>query len=374
MPAWLALTIVSCIILLYVGISSLRSSDRDTKAGKSFTVLVFLTLFALIAEGVSYIDCKGDFGLLILSDISNFFSYGISGFLLFLWSYYFCYSLIGDTRYKNKCRFFLIAMLVISCADVIMSFISMFVPIYFGYTNEYIYYRAGFFWVHAVLLALVALLGIVMTVVNKKGIDKKAYRQMLLFLLLPYFSIVVQAIFYGIPFGLTLGSIIFMQFFISSQARSMNIDYLTGAYNRRKLDYMLLKKINSNKESFSAILIDLDHFKIINDCYGHVEGDDALIETVDIIKKCLVRCNGSIARYGGDEFCVVTDLHEQKELDGLCEDIVKAFEEFNSLKKKPYRLSITLGGLIFNPNSALSLNEFYAMIDEKMYNGKEKCR
>lgn len=374
MPAWLALTIVSCIILLYVGISSLRSSNRDTEAGKSFTALVFLTLFALIAEGVSYIDCEGDFGLLVLSDISNFFSYGISGFLLFLWSYYFCYSLIVDSRYKNNCRFFLIAMLVFSCADVIISFISMFIPIYFGYTSEYVYYRADFFWAHAVLLALVALLGIAMTIVNKKGIDKKAYRQMLLFLLLPYFSIVAQAVFYGIPFGLTLGSIIFMQFFISSQARSMNIDYLTGAYNRRKLDYMLLKKINSNKESFSAILIDLDHFKIINDCYGHVEGDDALIETVDIIKKCLVRCNGSIARYGGDEFCVVTDLHEQKELDGLCEDIVKAFEEFNSRKKKPYKLSITLGGLIFNPNCALSLNEFYAMIDEKMYNGKDKGR
>lgn len=374
MPAWLALTIVSCIILLYVGVSSLRSVNKDTKAGMAFTVLVFLTFFASVADGVGYINCENNFGLFVLSNVCNFLSYGITGFLVFMWAYYCCQSLTENSEYKNKCKPFLAAMLIISSIDAIISFTSMFVPIYFGYSSYYVYYRANYFWIHAVLLTIVAFLGIVMTVINRKAIDKKVYYQMLLFPLVPYFSIGVQAFVYGVPFGLTLGSIIFMGYFISSQSRSMDIDYLTGAYNRRKLDYMLLEKINSHKEPFSAILIDLDHFKSINDCYGHVEGDDALIEAVSIIKKCLTHSKGSIARYGGDEFCIVTNISSQVELDELCEEIFKAFDEFNQDKKKPYKLSITLGGSVFDPNQAVSLNEFYALIDEKMYQGKEKTR
>lgn len=85
-------------------------------------------------------------------------------------------------------------------------------------------------------------------------------------------------------------------------------DELTGAYNRKYLNIELgkqLKRLDSKEVSaFSYIMADLDHFKLVNDTYGHLMGDDVLKTFVEVFKR-LAGPEDSICRYGGEEFSII---------------------------------------------------------------------
>lgn len=86
-----------------------------------------------------------------------------------------------------------------------------------------------------------------------------------------------------------------------------NTDSLTGIYNRRNIDKFLQEQVElfqRYKTPFSIILIDIDHFKLVNDIYGHDIGDSVLIDFSKIIKKN-IRISDKVGRWGGEEFMVV---------------------------------------------------------------------
>ncbi|MFT4606753.1 MAG: diguanylate cyclase (GGDEF)-like protein [Urechidicola sp.] len=84
-------------------------------------------------------------------------------------------------------------------------------------------------------------------------------------------------------------------------------DPLTGAFNRRHLDLVGINELSRSKRynsSFTILMLDIDHFKAVNDTYGHDVGDEALIETVTVIKKN-IRGEDLLFRLGGEEFAVM---------------------------------------------------------------------
>lgn len=84
-------------------------------------------------------------------------------------------------------------------------------------------------------------------------------------------------------------------------------DQLTGLYNRRKIDEMLKFEVYLSKKDkipLSIIILDIDHFKRVNDNYGHLEGDKILKEIGNVIKKNL-RKSDTVGRWGGEEFIIV---------------------------------------------------------------------
>jgi diguanylate cyclase (GGDEF)-like protein len=85
-------------------------------------------------------------------------------------------------------------------------------------------------------------------------------------------------------------------------------DQLTGAYNRGYLDRQLSKEIQRSwryGHPLSIIICDIDHFKSVNDCYGHQAGDQVLKELVALINRSIRNENDWMARYGGEEFVIV---------------------------------------------------------------------
>ncbi|NOQ30318.1 MAG: diguanylate cyclase [Helicobacteraceae bacterium] len=94
---------------------------------------------------------------------------------------------------------------------------------------------------------------------------------------------------------------------IQSEDRS-TIDPLTSAYNRYGAEdkfQQLTARFKAYKESFCLIMLDIDHFKKVNDIYGHNIGDQVLVSIADIIKS-MIRENDSFVRFGGEEFFVLT--------------------------------------------------------------------
>ena len=159
--------------------------------------------------------------------------------------------------------------------------------------------------------------------------------------------------------------------YFNIQDRSLKTDYLTGVFNRRQLDNYLRYKIqtSSERKSFSAILIDITKFKQINDLYGHQIGDEALQESVKILKKCIAK-DDFIARYGGDEFFLILDISDSAELAKIVKCIQQEIELFNSEKKKPYQLKFDMGYTVYDWHQKMQAEDFYRYIDKLMYENK----
>lgn len=138
---------------------------------------------------------------------------------------------------------------------------------------------------------------------------------------------VVNLILQGCSFALS------QQLKIESLKDAAIIDPLTGCYNRREFENQLKRNIASaarHKNDMSMFMFDLDHFKNINDTYGHPAGDKVLQEITRLVQKSM-RSGDILARYGGEEFIAI--LPET--------DKIKAMELADRLREKISKLKIT---------------------------------
>ena len=124
-------------------------------------------------------------------------------------------------------------------------------------------------------------------------------------------------------------------------------DSLTGLYNRRGFFSNvtpILSLAERKKLDIGIIMIDFDNFKEINDTSGHQAGDKALKAGASIIKSIL-RASCISARYGGDEFIVLSDIENVHSLQTICERIRKNIDK-KSLKMSGTHFTISLGAAI----------------------------
>ena len=121
-----------------------------------------------------------------------------------------------------------------------------------------------------------------------------------------------------------------MHFYFNNQKKEANYDELTGVYNRRAFNKWANKIFYSNKSMF-LMLMDADDFKIINDKYGHLEGDKALIQIAHILNRAInnTHKNYSLARYGGDEFVIVGNIQNKDEVAQLINQIEEEEKKYN---------------------------------------------
>lgn len=151
----------------------------------------------------------------------------------------------------------------------------------------------------------------------------------------------------------------------------MNRDHLTKTYNRRKMDEDLkIFSRQSNSSFLSAIFIDVDRFKGINDTFSHDVGDKALIYLCEKLKKHAEILNGKVYRYGGESFiilCFITKKHIVQKLNDLRED-VKSEKIYHSTKD----ISISMG--ISFLSDCKDANEMIQRADFAVYRAKNKGR
>lgn len=88
--------------------------------------------------------------------------------------------------------------------------------------------------------------------------------------------------------------------------------------------------------------MDVDHFKGINDKYGHVEGDIALIRVAAAMKQLAKEYNCFLARYGGDEFIMILEGYDDQ-IDFICKTFEKNLSHLNEEANVPFSLNVTIG-------------------------------
>jgi diguanylate cyclase (GGDEF)-like protein len=152
--------------------------------------------------------------------------------------------------------------------------------------------------------------------------------------------------------------------------RTANTDYLTALPNRRHFFNQVEATLKRGVESMSLALLDLDHFKQVNDNYGHVYGDMVLKETAKLMKKHFSAYK--ISRFGGEEFCVFMPNVDIKQATELLNAFRQAFsEKVFKRKNKTLQCTISIGVTnIYNRN----LESMLSAADKNLYRAKAKGR
>ena len=154
-------------------------------------------------------------------------------------------------------------------------------------------------------------------------------------------------------------------------------DELTGLYNRRYFMEALEREVSRAKryEAHLALcMMDLDHFKNINDSYGHTAGDMVLTEIAKMIKKCL-RQSDLCCRYGGEEFAVILPDTESQETHKACErlrEMVAAHQFQYNLSQ--FHCTLSVGFALYKLGQEQSPNELIEAADRALYRAKKEGR
>ncbi len=153
-------------------------------------------------------------------------------------------------------------------------------------------------------------------------------------------------------------------------------DDLTKVYNRKYLDFQIkniMKESIEFNSTFGILFFDIDHFKNVNDTYGHNVGDEVL-KMVSSTINSNIRNLDILGRWGGEEFIAIVRVEQIGELKMIAEKLrIKVFESSYLLDSKTkISVSISIGGTLFDKNDDIS--KLISRADSNMYNSKENGR
>lgn len=152
-------------------------------------------------------------------------------------------------------------------------------------------------------------------------------------------------------------------------------DFLTGIYNRTGCETEIFAYVEAKKAAGKKTMLvfaDIDCMKIINDEYGHLNGDLAIKATAEALSKSLPK--GWLAgRYGGDEFVATGPCKEEDEAPRIREELSESIKKIITDLKVGFTLTVSVGYTIVHPEDEGSIEDFIKRADDYMYEEKEKA-
>jgi diguanylate cyclase (GGDEF)-like protein len=185
---------------------------------------------------------------------------------------------------------------------------------------------------------------------------------------------VLLSLFFSVLVGLFAYFFAKERYYLSEGAL---MDSLTGLPNRRllenRLNYVHSEAKRFNK-MFGLIALDVDHFKSINDNFGHDVGDE-VIRTVANILKSNIRDVDTVSRIGGDEFVIVVkDQHSEESLIKVATKLLGVFKKPMHIHGHEIAVHLSIGITLFKPDSEVALKQLFKQADIALYQAKQKGR
>lgn len=281
------------------------------------------------------------------------------------WIFFLGNHLNGRIKQWHKTVLFCVAG-----ASLALLVVNLFVPVVFTVSEENVYTRGPLYWVYVAVDCACMIDSLILYLVSKKHGGILKFFPVWSYILPVVVGMTAQSLFYGISVVWPCVAISVAGIFTSLQTESIFIDPLTGLFNRAYLDNLQRSLVRRKRSGYSCIMLDLNGFKNINDTFGHGVGDEAMKQAGEILKTA-VGSLGSVIRYAGDEFIIILNTAEEKEILACRGSIEKGFSDFNAAKTKPYRLSASMGhGVLDLENEPMG--EFMTRIDKDMYENKRQ--
>lgn len=150
-------------------------------------------------------------------------------------------------------------------------------------------------------------------------------------------------------------------------------DTLTGVYNRsgfRKYGGKVWEDTLQRKQNVLILFLDLDGLKMINDTYGHDEGDNLIKSFADILIS-VKRHGEAVMRYGGDEFVIISPYATNPEAVSYVKRIEFEMKKYNEQHQLKYKLDASIGYHILYPENGVDIETAIEIADQKMYENKK---
>lgn len=183
----------------------------------------------------------------------------------------------------------------------------------------------------------------------------------------------LQMKYYGLSVVWICAAVSLLILFINLQSNQISRDVLTGLFNRRQTHRQILweiRRLPDTEDLLFVAVIDVDHFKQINDRFGHPAGDQALMAVADVLKTCC-REKIFVGRFGGDEFVLLGHVESREEVEALLREIDQQIERC-SHGHGGYELSISTGYQLYSKHDRVTLDGIMSAADREMYRAKQE--
>lgn len=156
------------------------------------------------------------------------------------------------------------------------------------------------------------------------------------------------------------------------------LDELSGLYNRRYYDQKIVAEFRRSRRNLtplSLILVDIDHFKSVNDNFGHLTGDKCIVEVACLLKSLLRRSSDVACRYGGEEFCLILPETDAQGALVLAQEICESVREQKFCSNESViKLSVSCGVTTYQQEKEITPEIIFKHVDKALYKAKESGR
>jgi diguanylate cyclase (GGDEF)-like protein len=380
------LNLFSMLFATVLFASSWNRADSPFLDYRLFMLMLVVAVFELAMDTIMWTFEAADtsFGRVVLLG-STLLYYVAHPLAPMFYAMYAAHQVAVDGRgLKAKLPLFAIPAAV----SALVSLASPFTRWYFSIDSSGVYHHGPLFQVFAAASYVYFFFAVAFVIAKRRAVDDRTFRSLILFPLFPALAGLLQINYYGLVLIWPAIVLSLLIIFINIQQRKLTSDYLTGAYNRRRLDEYLGARVREFREAkplaakkgagsrpvgaraFAGFLADVDDFKAINDGFGHAAGDEALIETVKRIRASL-RTEDFLARYAGDEFVAILPLSSEVELAWVVDRVRFRFDS-EAPRGDRYRLTLSIGAAVFDPAKDIDADSFIERLDKLMYEEKER--
>lgn len=361
-----------CFLILAVIGRQIRASVSQQLNRVLFRALVYGIMFSLALDIVwALIEGKMFPGAVALNKTVNALYLGMGVILGGIWYLYVLETMDYRITRKLTC-----AVLAPGAIFLALNIISIWTGWIFTVSAENVYNHGPFFWVQeigALLILFVSLVHIIIRLADRRvDTARRMVWRLLLFYILPVIATLVSLAYTGLPGTWTCAAVSIMLLYIDEQDREIIRDSLTGLNNRKTLGNVFADYVKQTGEEKRLYLymMDLDRFKEINDTHGHAAGDQALVQTAKLMTAAAAGMKACLARFGGDEFMIMTFFAGDGEADAFKQTLTERFLDFTEKEKLPYPLHISVGWSRYEPG--MSLDELTEQADEQLYREKKR--
>ena len=356
-------------LVLFLLLYRIRIAQTNQFDENAYNLMLIVTFIATINETLSFIiDAQPGFIFHILQYLTNTIASASSGIIGYCWCLFVEYHIHRNfERIKKKSRILAIPLM----AATILIIINLFgTGIIFDISKENIYTRGPMNFILYIFVFIYYIESIYTVHKAKNDSILVEFFPIYYFIIPCMIGTMIQGFFFGISTIWLCVAIAFILVYIESQISVSFIDDLSGLYNRKYMNHYL-NKLQSNKtKHVYGFLMDINEFKAINDTYGHLKGDHALIEFGRILQHSIDKDSVAI-RMGGDEFVIFAKLQSDTEAVKLKKRIENNVRQFNIHSKEPFHLSFSIGIAKYNGKN---IDTFLSAMDDSMYEAKNMHR
>jgi len=187
---------------------------------------------------------------------------------------------------------------------------------------------------------------------------------------------VLQLLFYGLSIVWVLSAISMLILFIDIQNGQLSRDELTGLFNRRQTNAQLaweVEHLHASPDLLAVAMLDVDHFKRINDQHGHLAGDHALALVAATLRNSCRRSD-FVSRFGGDEFLLIGHIQKPGDARNVIRRISGSLSEAVSSEQLSYDVTVSVGYALFSAGDSVTMDDILNQADRSMYAVKRKKR